>query len=33
VHGGGWVRLSFAGASGEVAEAARRLVEWLPRAG
>ena len=33
VHGGGWVRLSFAGASGEVAEAARRLAEWLPRAG
>ncbi len=33
LHGGGWVRLSFAGASGEVAEAARRLAEWLKRAG
>ncbi len=33
LHGGGWVRLSFAGASGEVAEAARRLGEWLPQAG
>ncbi len=30
VHGGGWVRLSFAGASAEVADAARRLAEWLP---
>ena len=33
VHGGGWVRLSFAGASAEVAEAARRLAEWLRQVG
>ncbi len=32
-RGGGWVRLSFAGRSEEVAEAARRLEAWLPRAG
>ena len=33
VHGGSWVRLSFAGASAEVGEAARRLAEWLRQAG
>ncbi len=33
LHGGGWVRLSFAGATEDVAEAARRLAEWLPLAG
>ena len=29
VDGGSWVRLSFAGATEEVAEAARRLADWL----
>jgi aspartate/methionine/tyrosine aminotransferase len=33
LYGGGWVRLSFAGATRDVAEAARRLAQWLPRAG
>ena len=33
IHGDGWVRLSFAGATEDIAEAARRLAEWLPRAG
>ena len=33
IDGGGWVRFSFAGATAEIAEAARRLSEWLPRAG
>ena len=28
--GGGWVRFSFAGATEDIAEAARRLTEWLP---
>ncbi|HTV46398.1 MAG TPA: aminotransferase class I/II-fold pyridoxal phosphate-dependent enzyme [Stellaceae bacterium] len=32
-HGKGWVRLSLAGAAEAVAEAARRLARWLPRAG
>jgi aspartate/methionine/tyrosine aminotransferase len=32
LHGGGWVRLSFAGATEDIAAAARRLAEWLPRA-
>jgi aspartate/methionine/tyrosine aminotransferase len=31
IDGGGWVRFSFAGSTGDVAEAARRLAEWLPR--
>src|SRR5262249_14465215 len=31
VDGGGWVRLSFAGATEEVGEAARRLAGWLAR--
>lgn len=30
-RGGNWVRLSFAGASEDIAEAARRLADWLPR--
>jgi aspartate/methionine/tyrosine aminotransferase len=33
IDGGGWVRLSFAGSTEDVAEAARRLEEWWPRAG
>jgi aspartate/methionine/tyrosine aminotransferase len=33
INGGGWVRLSFAGSTEDVAEAARRLQEWLPGAG
>jgi aspartate/methionine/tyrosine aminotransferase len=32
IDGGGWVRLSFAGSTDDVAEAARRLNDWLPRA-
>jgi aspartate/methionine/tyrosine aminotransferase len=32
LHGGSWVRLSFAGATDDVAKAARRLAEWLPQA-
>ena len=32
LHGGGWVRLSFAGATADIAEAARRLTAWLRRA-
>jgi aspartate/methionine/tyrosine aminotransferase len=31
IDGGGWVRFSFAGPTKEVAEAARRLGNWLPR--
>jgi aspartate/methionine/tyrosine aminotransferase len=30
IHGGGWVRFSFAGSTEDVAEAGRRLMEWLP---
>ncbi|HYM71748.1 MAG TPA: pyridoxal phosphate-dependent aminotransferase [Stellaceae bacterium] len=33
IHGDDWVRLSFAGSSEDIAEAARRLAEWLPRQG
>jgi aspartate/methionine/tyrosine aminotransferase len=33
IRGGGWVRLSFAGPTEEIAEAARRLTGWLPRWG
>jgi aspartate/methionine/tyrosine aminotransferase len=33
IYGGAWVRLSFAGSTNDVTEAARRLAEWLPRAG
>ena len=32
IDGGGWVRISFAGSAESVAEAARRLKDWLPRA-
>jgi len=32
IDGGGWVRLSFAGSTDDVAEAARRLKDWFPRA-
>ncbi len=31
IDGGGWVRLSFAGATEDVTEAAHRLVNWLTR--
>jgi aspartate/methionine/tyrosine aminotransferase len=31
IHGNAWVRLSFAGSSEDIAEAAARLAEWLPR--
>jgi aspartate/methionine/tyrosine aminotransferase len=31
IDGGGWVRFSFAGSTEDVAEAARRLIGWLPR--
>jgi aspartate/methionine/tyrosine aminotransferase len=33
LHGGGWVRVSFAGSTEDVTEAARRLREWLRRRG
>jgi aspartate/methionine/tyrosine aminotransferase len=33
LNGGGWARLSFAGSTKDVAEAARRLADWRPRAG
>jgi aspartate/methionine/tyrosine aminotransferase len=32
IHGAGWVRLSFAGPTADIAEAASRLANWLPRA-
>ena len=31
IHGDDWVRLSFAGSTEDIAEAAHRLSEWLPR--
>jgi aspartate/methionine/tyrosine aminotransferase len=31
IHGGGWIRLSFAGATEEIAEAANRLKDWFSR--
>lgn len=31
IDGGSWVRFSFAGSTERIAEAARRLTEWLPR--
>jgi aspartate/methionine/tyrosine aminotransferase len=31
IHGDTWLRLSFAGSATDIAEAARRLAEWLPR--
>jgi aspartate/methionine/tyrosine aminotransferase len=33
IHGDDWLRISFAGSITDIAEAARRLKEWLPRAG
>ncbi|MBV9376617.1 MAG: aminotransferase class I/II-fold pyridoxal phosphate-dependent enzyme [Alphaproteobacteria bacterium] len=30
LHGGGWMRISFAGSTEDIAEAARRLKGWLP---
>ena len=33
IHGGDWLRLSFAGSRGDIEEAARRLAEWLPKQG
>jgi aspartate/methionine/tyrosine aminotransferase len=33
IHGDDWLRLSFAGSIRDIAEAARRLKEWLPRVG
>jgi aspartate/methionine/tyrosine aminotransferase len=33
IHGDGWVRLSFAGSTEDIAEAARRLAHWLPGVG
>jgi aspartate/methionine/tyrosine aminotransferase len=31
IHGGDWLRLSFAGSSDDIAEAAVRLVNWLAK--
>jgi aspartate/methionine/tyrosine aminotransferase len=33
LHGDRWMRLSFAGSTEDIAEAARRFAGWLPRAG
>ncbi len=33
IRGSGWVRLSFAGPTEDIAEAGRRLTSWLPSAG
>lgn len=33
IHGDSWVRLSFAGSTDDIAEAASRLADWLPPAG
>jgi aspartate/methionine/tyrosine aminotransferase len=33
IHGDSWVRLSFAGSTEDIADAASRLARWLPRAG
>src|SRR5579862_1197008 len=33
LHGDNWLRLSFAGSTADIEEAAHRLAEWLPRAG
>jgi len=30
LHGGGWIRVSFAGSTEDITEAARRLMGWLP---
>jgi aspartate/methionine/tyrosine aminotransferase len=32
IHGDSWIRLSFAGSTEDIAEAAHRLTRWLPRA-
>src|SRR5438128_782194 len=31
IHGDSWIRLSFAGSTADIAEAARRLAQWLRR--
>jgi len=31
IHGGDWMRLSFAGSRADIEEAARRIAAWLPR--
>jgi aspartate/methionine/tyrosine aminotransferase len=31
IHGDSWLRLSFAGSTEDIAEAARRLANWLPK--
>src|SRR3954454_6182620 len=33
IHGDDWLRMSFAGSTADIAEAARRLREWLKRTG
>jgi aspartate/methionine/tyrosine aminotransferase len=33
IHGGDWVRLSFAGSAEDIEEAAALLAEWLPKRG
>jgi aspartate/methionine/tyrosine aminotransferase len=33
IHGDDWLRLSFAGSSEDIAEAAQRLAAWLPKQG
>jgi aspartate/methionine/tyrosine aminotransferase len=33
IHGDSWLRLSFAGSTEDIAEAARRLATWLPKPG
>jgi aspartate/methionine/tyrosine aminotransferase len=33
IHGGDWVRLSFAGSTEDIEEAAALLVDWLPKQG
>jgi aspartate/methionine/tyrosine aminotransferase len=31
IHGGNWLRLSFAGSAEDIQEATRRLADWLPK--
>jgi aspartate/methionine/tyrosine aminotransferase len=31
IHGDDWLRISFAGSSDDIAEAAARLTAWLPK--
>ena len=31
IHGDDWLRISFAGSSDDIAEAAARLADWLPK--